>query len=161
VRTYTFILTTTKHLKKKLAIIIGKSPDDLRFHKFLTEEEKQAIIEERQKQLAKPVKGKKPPEPKKEEAKGDAKSEEFVSPSLDETKTVCEVGLDTDHVLFYVCKIKGTNDEWEPIDVEGLQPAPKKDDSASGQTANGSSTTTAASAASSSTGAAASATAKK
>ena len=109
--------------------------------------------------------------------KGDSKSaEDFVNPPLDETKTVCEVGLDTDHVLFFVYKIKGkssnnlqdnraflrcllragTSDEWEPIDVEGLQPAPqKKEDSAAPATAAGASSGSAPAVAASAAGASA------
>ena len=57
----------------------------------------------------------------------EVKEEQSPFPGLvyDVTKTVDELGLHNDDIIFYV--MKKADDEWEEIEVEGLYPPPEEE----------------------------------
>lgn len=110
-------------VKLRLAAILAVDEEDIRFYEFMSPERKAhvlSILEEKLKEAHK-LRKKKPGEPKpniEEEMKL------IEIPPLPDTKKLWELGLENDSVVFFVYRTHPMTDwdEWEYVDVPGLQP---------------------------------------
>jgi hypothetical protein len=116
-------IMTLQTVKERLAELMGKDEDDVRLFEHLETEKRQQMIHqiiEKQKEALKLSKKKSSSYvPLGQELKVDT-PETVQIPPLDCTKKLWELGLDNDHIVFFVYRTSEFDDEWESINVPGV-----------------------------------------
>jgi ferredoxin-NADP reductase len=111
-------------IKKRLSALIDKHHDNIKLVEYLTEEQRQMRDLERKKQIAPPNQKKKSDQKQQQQQQ----QQDVVEEGFDEEKTLQQLGIDNDQIIFFICKDE-SGGVWEEIDVEKLQPKISLNDS--------------------------------